>query len=128
MPSIRSLLGNAVVLMEIKHHRIMETREARYRGKGFDEFGLRWNPELTEKAACKGLDVELFYPDKDIFTIEEERLFARMCAECPVMEMCLEWGLVHEKSGVWGGTTPFRRAQARRLLNMQVTDPRGVAM
>ena len=114
--------------MEIKHHRIMETREARYRGKGFDAFKLRWNPELTEKAACKGLDVELFYPDKDIFTPEEERLFARMCVECPVMEMCLEWGLVHEKSGIWGGTTPFRRQQARRALNIQVSDPRGIAM
>ena len=114
--------------MEIKHHQIMETREARYRGKGFDAFKLRWNPELTKKAACKGLDVELFYPDKDIFTLEEEKLFARMCVECPVMEMCLEWGLVHEKSGIWGGTTPFRRQQARKALNIRVSDPRGIAM
>ena len=114
--------------MEIKYHRIMEKREARYRGKGFDAFKLRWYPELTERAACKGLDVELFYPDKDIFTPDEERLFSRMCIECPVMQMCLEWGLVHERSGIWGGTTPFRRQVARRALNIQVTDPRGMTM
>jgi WhiB family redox-sensing transcriptional regulator len=113
--------------MEIKHHRVMEKREIRNRGKGLQAFKLRWNPELTEGAACKGLDVELFYPDKDIFSPEEERIFARMCAECPVMEMCLEWGLVHEKSGVWGGTTPFRRQAARRAMNLQVTDPRGIS-
>jgi len=113
--------------MEIKHHRIMEKREITYRGKELQVFKLRWNPELTNSAACKGLDVELFYPDKDIFSPEEERIFARMCAECPVMEMCLEWGLVHEKSGVWGGTTPFRRQAARRALNLQVTDPRGIS-
>jgi hypothetical protein len=114
--------------MEIKHHRIMEKREVQNRGKVFTAFKLRWNPELTAGAGCKGLDVELFYPDKDIFTAEEEKLFARMCAECPVMEMCLEWGLVHERSGVWGGTTPYRRQVARKALNLQVSDPRGFGM
>jgi Transcription factor WhiB len=114
--------------MEIKHHRVMEKREVISRGNKFDAFKLRWNPELTKDAACKGLDVELFYPDKDIFTHEEERLFARMCSDCPVMEMCLEWGLVHERSGVWGGTTPFRRQNIRRSLNLIVSDPRGIAM
>lgn len=114
--------------MEIKYHRIMEQREVRNRGKDVQAFKLRWNPELTEKAGCKGLDTELFYPDKDIFSPEEEKLFGRMCIECPVMLMCLEWGLVHERSGIWGGTTPYRRQQARRALNLQVTDPRGIAM
>jgi hypothetical protein len=114
--------------MEIKHHRVIESREVRNRGKGFQAFKLRWNPELTEGAACKGLDVELFYPDRDIFTLEEEKLFARMCSDCPVMEMCLEWGLVHERSGIWGGTTPYRRQAARRTLNLIVSDPRGIAM
>jgi len=112
--------------MEIKHHKIVEKQENRSRSKGLQAFKLRWNPELTANAACKGLDVELFYPDKDIFSPEEERLFARMCSECPVMEMCLEWGMVHERSGIWGGTTPLRRQAARKVLNLQVTDPRGV--
>jgi hypothetical protein len=105
----------------------MDTREVRKRGKGFKAFKLRWNPQLTEKAACKGLDIELFYPEKDIFTPEEENIFGRMCIECPVMLMCLEWGLVHEKSGIWGGTTPYRRQQARKSLGIQVTDPRGIS-
>ena len=112
--------------MEIKYHRIIETSQTKnHSGKGLRLFKLRWNPELTKKAACKGLDTELFYPDRDVFSPEEESIFARMCAECPVMEMCLEWGLVHERSGVWGGTTPYRRQVTRRALNLQVADPRG---
>jgi hypothetical protein len=114
--------------MEIKHHRIIDKREVRSRGRGFTAFKLRWNPKLTEDAACKGLDIDLFYPDKDIFTPDEEKLFARMCSDCPVMEMCLEWGLVHERSGIWGGTTPFRRQAARKGLDLIVSDPRGFHM
>jgi len=114
--------------MEIKHHRIIEEREVKNRGKVLQAFKLRWNTKLTDGAACKGLDVELFYPEKDIFTHDEEKVFARMCSDCPVMEMCLEWGLVHERSGIWGGTTPYRRQAARRAMNLQVSDPRGIAM
>ena len=114
--------------MEIKHHRVIEEREVRNRGKVLQAFKLRWNTKLTDSAACKGLDVELFYPEKDIFTHDEEKVFARMCSDCPVMEMCLEWGLVHERSGIWGGTTPYRRQAARRAMNLQVSDPRGIAM
>ena len=109
-----------------KYHKVMEQKLTRYKGRRLQAFKLRWNPQLTDGAACKGLDVELFYPDKDIFTNDEERLFARMCSDCPVMEMCLEWGLVHERSGIWGGSTPFRRHAIRKALNLQVTDPRGL--
>jgi hypothetical protein len=112
--------------MEIKHHKILEQGHVRNRGKGYKALKLLWNRALTEKAACKGLDVELFYPDKDLFSPEEERVFARLCSECPVMEMCLEWGLVHERSGIWGGTTPFRRQAVRREIGIQVSDPRGL--
>ena len=113
---------------KIQHHKVMDERGVTNRGRNLRAFKLRWNPELTERAGCAGLDTELFYPDKDIFSPEEEKLFARMCIECPVMLMCLEWGLVHERSGVWGGTTPFRRQQERRALNIQVSDPRGFGM
>ena len=109
-----------------EHHKVIEQKQARNRGKDIVSFKLRWNPQLTEQAACKGIDTEIFYPDKDIFTPQEERLFERMCIECPVMLMCLEWGLAHERSGIWGGTTPFRRQAVRKALNLQVTDPRGL--
>tara|TARA_R110000868_G_scaffold6804_3_gene37846 strand:- start:1360 stop:1707 length:348 start_codon:yes stop_codon:yes gene_type:complete len=112
--------------MKINHHQIVQESQVKnHNGKGLKLLKLQWNPELTENAACRGLDTDLFYPDRDIFNREEESIFARMCAECPVIEMCLEWGLVHERSGVWGGTTPYRRQVARRALNLQVADPRG---
>ena len=114
--------------IKIEYHKVLEQKEVTNRGKRLTAFKLQWNPKLTEQAGCKGLDTEIFYPEKDIFTLEEERIMGRMCIECPVMLMCLEWGLVHERSGVWGGTTPFRRQQERRALNIQVSDPRGFGM
>ena len=111
--------------MRPKFHKVIEEGSRVPRAnQRMNWFKLRWNPELTEKAACKGLDVELFYPDKDIFTPDEERLFARMCAEWAVMEMCLEWGLAHERSGIWGGTTPYRRNRIRAQQGWVVIDPR----
>jgi len=113
--------------IKVEYHKVLEQREVRNRGKGLTAFKLRWNPQLTEQAGCKGLDTEVFYPEKDIFTLEEERLMGRMCIECPVMLMCLAWGIAHERSGVWGGTTPYRRQQVRRAMNIQATDPRGIS-
>jgi hypothetical protein len=113
--------------IKVEYHKVLEKREVRNRGKGLTAFKLRWNPQLTEQAGCKGLDTEVFYPEKDIFTPEEERIMGRMCIECPVMLMCLEWGIAHERSGVWGGTTPYRRQQVRRAMGIQNTDPRGIS-
>jgi hypothetical protein len=110
-----------------EHHKVMEEKIVTNRGKVLKAFKLRWNPKLTEQAGCSGLDTDIFYPDKDIFSPEEERIMGRMCIECPVMLICLEWGMAHEKSGIWGGTTPYRRQQARRAMGIQVTDPRGIS-
>lgn len=86
-------------------------------------FKLEWNKEISEQAGCRGLDTELFYPDRDVFTRDEERMFARMCVECPVMLMCLEWGLAHERYGIWGGTTPVMRQRERKRRGWVVNDP-----
>lgn len=37
-----------------------------------------------------------------------------MCARCPLIDECLEWGLYRERYGVWGGTTEDERAALRR--------------
>ncbi|HXZ83109.1 MAG TPA: WhiB family transcriptional regulator [Acidimicrobiales bacterium] len=66
-----------------------------------------------QKAACRGLDSEVFYPLTD-----EEALEAKaVCALCPVRQMCLEHAIVHrEHDGVWGGLTERER---RRLLRQR---------
>jgi len=36
----------------------------------------------------------------------------------------LEWGLSHEKYGVWGGTSPATRRHIREELGIGVAEPR----
>lgn len=67
-------------------------------------------PVWRQKAACRGVDPDIFYPVSD-----EEALDAKaICGMCPVQELCLEWALsTREKEGVWGGATERER---RRII------------
>ncbi len=63
-----------------------------------------------ERAACYGLDPEVFFPT----TEEEAGLALSYCAVCEVREVCLAWAVRNgERYGVWGGTTEQHR---RRLI------------
>jgi len=109
---------------EIKHHRVLESWVHNTRGRALKVFKLQYNPRLGEEGVCRGIDTEVFFPDKELFRPEEEAAFVRMCAECPVMEMCQEWALAHERYGVWGGLTPYRRIIIRKQRNWEIADPR----
>lgn len=63
------------------------------------------------RGLCRGADPAIFYPEDD----EDPALPAKaICAECPVVEACLEHALAaREKAGVWGGMTVRER---RRIL------------
>jgi WhiB family redox-sensing transcriptional regulator len=65
-----------------------------------------------KQAACRGLDVEAFYPmSEDEADAAEAKA---ICTECPVRQACLEHALAHrEREGVWGGTTERER---RRIV------------
>ncbi len=68
-----------------------------------------------KRAACRGIDVEIFYPitDDDADAAEAKAV----CAECPVRQACLEHALAHrEREGVWGGTTERER---RRIVRQR---------
>jgi WhiB family redox-sensing transcriptional regulator len=67
-------------------------------------------PSWRQRAACRGLDPEIFFPDSD----EEAGEAKAVCARCPVREACLEHALAHrEREGIWGGATERER---RRIL------------
>jgi WhiB family transcriptional regulator, redox-sensing transcriptional regulator len=71
------------------------------------------NKQWRSKAACQGLDPEIFYPldDEDA---EEAKV---VCVSCPVREACLEHALGYrEKEGVWGGATERER---RRIIRQR---------
>jgi len=67
------------------------------------------------KAACRGLDPSIFYPDPDL---DDDALPAKaVCDECLVRESCLEFALAsREKDGVWGGCTERER---RRIIRQR---------
>ncbi|MGH9114590.1 MAG: WhiB family transcriptional regulator [Acidimicrobiales bacterium] len=63
-----------------------------------------------QKAACRGVDPDIFYPVSD----EDAEDAKAICAGCPVRQACLEWALTNrEADGVLGGATERER---RRIL------------
>jgi WhiB family transcriptional regulator, redox-sensing transcriptional regulator len=68
-----------------------------------------------KRAACRGIDVEIFYPETD--DDEEAEAAKAVCGACPVRQACLEHALAHrEREGIWGGATERER---RRILRQR---------
>ncbi len=71
------------------------------------------NLSWRQRAACKGVDPDIFYPASD----EEAEEAKAICALCPVREACLEYALANrERDGVWGGATERER---RRMIRQR---------
>lgn len=90
---------------------------------GLIHFKLKMNTDMFKQAACFGIDTDIFYPDKNVFTPDEISMLTRMCNSCPIKDGCLEWALAHERDGVWGGTVPYQRNLLRKKLKIQLTEP-----
>ncbi|MFP5377693.1 MAG: WhiB family transcriptional regulator [Acidimicrobiia bacterium] len=71
------------------------------------------NLSWRQRAACRGVDPDIFYPASD----EDAEEAKGICAVCPVREACLEYALANrERDGVWGGATERER---RRLIRQR---------
>jgi WhiB family redox-sensing transcriptional regulator len=71
------------------------------------------NLSWRQRAACRGVDPDVFYPATD----EEAEEAKAVCAVCSVREACLEYALNNrERDGVWGGATERER---RRMLRQR---------
>lgn len=71
------------------------------------------NLSWRQRAACRGVDPDVFYPASD----EEAEEAKSICRACPVREACLEYALANrERDGVWGGATERER---RRLIRQR---------
>ena len=84
---------------------------------------LEYSEQGYDGANCRGIDTEMFFPDIEHFKPEDMVPFKRMCGTCPVKQRCLEWALVHERYGVWGGMTPRERIIERRRRRWAVMEP-----
>lgn len=81
-------------------------------GDGIMEMDTKDTKTLVwrQRAACRGVDPDIFYPVSD----EEASDAKAICALCPVQQACLEWALTsRESDGVWGGATERER---RRII------------
>jgi WhiB family redox-sensing transcriptional regulator len=71
------------------------------------------NLSWRQKAACRGLDPEIFYPASE----DDAEPAKAVCAVCVVRTPCLEYALSNrEHDGIWGGATEKER---RRIIRQR---------
>ena len=68
----------------------------------------RW----LRRAACRGADLRLFFPEARQSPSAEAKAF---CAACSVSAECLEYAIENRLSGVWGGTSETQRSLMRKM-------------
>ncbi|MEM7355119.1 MAG: WhiB family transcriptional regulator [Acidobacteriota bacterium] len=73
-------------------------------------------------AACRGMDPELFFPQRG----EPVEPALAVCAQCPVVEPCRSYAVVFEGRGVWGGMSERSRIAVRREMGQSRPELREV--
>lgn len=69
--------------------------------------------DWVNRAACAGVDPDLFFPEKGDAARSTSAAAKRVCAGCVVRSLCLQHALENRiKVGIWGGLSP----KERRLL------------
>ena len=77
--------------------------------------GRRWQAD----GLCVGVDPTLFFPDLG----ESSEEAKAVCAECRIKERCRDWGIRHERDGIWGGLAEQERRVIRRKHGIKVEVP-----
>ena len=85
----------------------MTARPPQHRGlAGPARFAARWR----ELAACRGTDLEVFFPGRG----ETAGPARQVCAGCPVRQACLDYAITNQIThGIWGGLTERERRALR---------------
>lgn len=95
-------------------------------------------PRFTSDEPCAAVGVEMMYRQDndsrfgDRFEVVDWDVKRNMpvnysldvasvvCAGCPMLGPCGEWGMAHEEYGVWGGMTATARARLRREIGQEL--------
>lgn len=101
------------------HNKILSEHKSKF-GKAFR---LEYPAAEFKQASCAGLDTEFFFPNHDRFLAADLAMYRKVCASCPVLDMCKEWAVVHERYGVWGGLVPLERKAMREANGWALVDP-----
>lgn len=77
-----------------------------------DRFPPFIDTSWTERAACAGMDPNIFFLEHG----DSAATARSICASCPVKDECLELGLwqPNDAFGIFGGTTPRERIEIRK--------------
>lgn len=73
-------------------------------------FDLEYS-EWQSRANCKGVDPDLFFPERGVSTREAKEV----CRRCVVRDDCLSYALdMNETFGIWGGMSERERRRLKR--------------
>lgn len=70
-----------------------------------------------ERAACRGMDPEMWFPDAGQQHTTRSQAARAVCARCPVRRECLAVALAvpgYRDHGIWGGTLVAQRHELRK--------------
>ena len=78
--------------------------------------------EWLQDANCKGASTRVFFIYREDKNQRQRREAAyTICRECVVRQECLDYAIVNNEVGIWGGTTD----KARRLLRRHIDYRKG---
>lgn len=85
-------------------------------------------PDWAERAACAGMDTNLFFPppgrEGHVWTVRAKKI----CARCAYRRECLEWAYELERGGRWGiyggATARERRRYAKHPDRLAIIERR----
>lgn len=70
--------------------------------------------ERWRYAICTDLDPNIFFPGAG--RPSKNPPYKEICGNCLIQHFCLEYGIVHEEVGVWGGLTQSERDSISPIL------------
>jgi hypothetical protein len=80
-----------------------------------------WN---FEQPLCREVGGEMFFaadlddPDEMDTNIANVQMARTVCLGCEHREDCAEWGIRHERFGIWGGLSPRDLVETRKKRNI----------
>lgn len=67
------------------------------------------------KPLCRLYDPELWFPEAEGYTRDDERHAKEICGRCPMRLTCLEVAFTESQDwGIWGGKTAKERTAIKR--------------
>jgi WhiB family redox-sensing transcriptional regulator len=76
----------------------------------------------TALSACRDYPTDWWYPLKGRHAYSSSRDAVVICRKCPVRNPCLQYALVHETHGIWGGMREGEREIERRRRGIRLSE------